>query len=480
MEPIKLIRLDQLSSKSIYMGKVKYSQIKNKVTITKRNVSNTSEYQREFDKNRVSQISKFLEDNNQVCPFPTPIILALDVETDIKVFKSRETMNENEMLMKNYLESDEPMSLLFNSQENSDLDEKEVSDFFDLYIPDNIDNIFIVDGQHRFKGIEKFITNNANINDLEMSVTFLINYDIYEQSEVFANINFKQKPVNKSLYYDIFGVLPGRNEFTFTHFLVSAINKSDEFNGLVKMLGKGNGIVSLAFMVETINTYVLNTKGKIYNIFIEYTKLDDIEDMIKVLSLDSNDREYKMNELEEKVQQTNSKLIRETLENLKLSDKERLAKIDELEKQLKKDYSFKKLPSIFIDYLNFYNEEFSEFTPKVNKDGEYKSIDYKFYMFKATGMLGILKIFNDLVEKGFLDIPNYDKAKFYSTLRKEFSLIREKPTFFFNDERFKSSASSTLQTTFYNMLYSAIFEKKYKQYFRDKEKEEYKYDEGKK
>lgn len=477
MEAIKLIKLDQLGSKSIYMGKIKYSQIKNKVTITKRNVSDKSEYQREFDKNRVSNISNFLKSNNQVCPFPTPIILALDVESDIKVYKLKESLTTNEMLLNDYLALEEPMSLLFNSQENSALDESQISDFFELYLPNNLNNIFIVDGQHRFKGIEKFLKDNTSVDDIELSVTFLINYDIYEQSEVFANINFKQKPVNKSLYYDIFGVLPGRNKFTFTHFLVSAINKSKEFEGLVKMLGRGNGIVSLAFMVETINTYVLNSKGKIYNIYYEYEKLDDIEDMIKVLSLKTNDREDKIKELEEKVEETNSEILIDTLDNLKLNDFDRLAKIDILKKQLEKAYDFQKLPTIFIDYLSFYNEQFSEFTPNKNESGEYKSLDYKFYMFKATGMLGLLKAFNDLIEKGFVDISGYDKNKFHAMLKTEFSLIMKKPEFFFNDERFKSSASSTLQTTFYKMLHSAIFEKKYKQHYRGKEDEEYKFDE---
>ena len=221
------------------MGKIKYSQLKNKVTITKRNVAEVSSYQREFDKQRVNSISEFLKKiDSKVCPFPTPIILALDSETDVKVYKVKEKLSDNEILFDNYIKLEEPIPLLFNSDANSDLDEENIDDFFELYIPNNINNIFIVDGQHRFKGIEKFLENNTSINDIEISVTFLINYDIYEQSEVFANINFKQKPVNKSLYYDIFGVMPGRNEFTFTHYLVSSINKSNEFNGLVKCLEK--------------------------------------------------------------------------------------------------------------------------------------------------------------------------------------------------------------------------------------------------
>lgn len=443
MESIKLLRLSQLNSKSIFMGKIKYSQLKDKVTITKRNVADVSTYQREFDKQRVKNISDFLDKiDSKVCPFPTPIILAIDSETDIKVYRKKEKLCDNEMIFDNYIKLEEPMPILINNKANSDLDEENINDFFELYIPNNIKNIFIVDGQHRYKGIEKFLESNEYINDIEISVTFLINYDIYEQSEVFANINFKQKPVNKSLYYDIFGVMPGRNEFTFTHYLVSSINKSTELHGLIKMLGKGNGIVSLAFMVETINKYLLGYKGKVYKLFDEYTKLDTIEEKIK---------------------------------DLKSEDNPDMNEIKKLSEELFKDYSYKKIPKIFIDYLNFYQIEFENYIPKTNSDGNYKSLEYKYYMFKATGMLGIIKILNDLIENDMLDINNYKKEDFYKKLKTEMSLIIDKQDFFFNDERFKSSASASLQSTFYKMLHSAIFEKKYKKHNREFPNEEYKF-----
>jgi len=487
MTPITLLKLNQLNSKAIFIGKIKYSQLKNKVIITKREISNKNEYQREYDRNRISNIAEFLKNTNQVCPFPTPIILALDVETDIKVYQSKEQLSLNEMTLTDYLNFEEPKSLLMNSNKNSDLDEENINDFFELLVPDNINDIFIVDGQHRYKGIEKFIHENALIDDIELSVTFLINYDIYEQSEVFANINFKQKPVNKSLYYDIFGVLPGRNEFTFTHFLVNSINKSQEFKGLIKMLGKGNGIVSLAFMVETINKYILGSKGKVYKIFDEYTKLDDIEDSLKILKLKDGERILKIETLEKELELDSKDFEAEKINNLlfllKLSDSDKLEKIKDLETKFNKDYEYKKLPKIFIDYLAFYDLTFNEYTPKMNSLKEYKSLEYKYYMFKATGMLGVLKIFNDLIEKNTIDIIkyneeeksyfiDYNKEKFYNSLKKEMSLILKKPSFFFDDERFKSSASSSLQITFYKMLYSAIFEKKYNQHYKNKANEE--------
>lgn len=60
----------------------------------------------------------------------------------------------------------------------------------------------------------------------------LVNYDLWEQSQVFINVNFKQKPVNKSLYYEVFGSEyqdqandPKRNVIYHAHTLVRRMNE---------------------------------------------------------------------------------------------------------------------------------------------------------------------------------------------------------------------------------------------------------------
>ena len=50
------------------------------------------------------------------------------------------------------------------------------------------------------------------IKQFEFNCTILLGFDKWEQGKVFADVNFNQKPVNKSLYYDIFGSYPDPNK----------------------------------------------------------------------------------------------------------------------------------------------------------------------------------------------------------------------------------------------------------------------------
>lgn len=139
------------------------------------------------------------------------------------------------------------------------------------------DNVFIVDGQHRMMAMSR-VYNKLKTSDLGLSFeekkyvleyikqfkfncTILVNYDLWEQGQVFINVNFKQKPVNKSLYYEIFGsrYCEGktdwkRNTIYLAHCMARSLNEHSEspYKGRVKMLGTGKGFVSQAFIVESL------------------------------------------------------------------------------------------------------------------------------------------------------------------------------------------------------------------------------------
>jgi len=436
---IKLLKITQLNSKAIYVGKISYFQLKDKVSLTKRIVSGNTEYQRESDMTRVNKIAEFLEKHEKsVSPFPTPLVLALSTEQNVLITTKKENTSNTSISLTEYTQQEEPLPVLINDQGNSDIDES-TDDFFELYIPNNtIEKIFIVDGQHRFLGIEKYFLKNKQEKDFEFSVTFLLDYDIYEQAEVFANINFKQKPVNKSLYYDIFGSLPGRNEFTFTHYLVKTINTNPPLDGIVKMLGKGSGIISLAFMVETIIKQILGYKGKIYNLYKEYEELDLLENELK-----------KLNQALQKESDTQKiKVIQDNIQTL--------------EEKIKQTQDYKKLPQILIIYLTYYHDKFPKYFPKKIEHPKYpepiySSFHYPYYMFKATGMFGILKIFNELIEEDIISIYS-NKETVYTSLDKAMKLIINNQEIFFEDPRLLGAGSASLQKKFYTMLHNAIFE----------------------
>lgn len=137
--------------------------------------------------------------------------------------------------------------------------------------------MYIVDGQHRLMAMrllyeelnkllfqgdeEKYIIKY--LEQYKFSCTILVNFDIWEQGQVFVNVNFRQKPVNRSLYYDVFGAeyvegdnpkLLERNKIYLAHELTRFMNESkgSPFYKKIKMLGTGKGYVSQSFFVEAL------------------------------------------------------------------------------------------------------------------------------------------------------------------------------------------------------------------------------------
>lgn len=230
-------------NKAVITGTVGFCDLIGKVRLSYRKKSNDiDEYQRRIEPNRVKSISKFIRnsikanyDGHFVALFPTSIILACG---------------------------------------------NEEMDLMNLSIGDNITidsqaDTLIVDGQHRYSALLdlynkvkfSFLEDDRIIFNFLQNYTFncsiLLNFDIWEQAEVFASVNFNQKAVSKSLFYDIYGIMmpdgafekiPKHNEIYISHALVSYLDSSlkSPFHGFVKMLGKGSGYVSQAFFVEAL------------------------------------------------------------------------------------------------------------------------------------------------------------------------------------------------------------------------------------
>lgn len=222
---IKIFKINENVIKPTFVGKIKFSELEKIAQLTYRTDNDEIFFQRPTDKARAESISTFISSKLLDGPnlkkqsdittlFPTAIILAID--------------GESASLEGDYIVMD---------------DEK---------------SAFIVDGQHRFVGIKRFYESSGltyNDLDLELPIAILFGYDFYEQATVFVDVNFKQKKVNKSFYYDIFGSLPGdRNEMRLAHLLVKHLNENTDspFFGMIKMLGMGDGVISQSFLVESI------------------------------------------------------------------------------------------------------------------------------------------------------------------------------------------------------------------------------------
>lgn len=136
-------------------------------------------------------------------------------------------------------------------------------------------NVFIVDGQHRMMGMirlynelkQRLVRNEEEeyvfdfLENYKFNCVVLVNFDLWEQGQVFVNVNFKQKPVNKSLYYEIFGSEYrenasewNRNKIYIAHSVTKKLNEHPEspFYHRIKMLGVGEGYISQAFVVESL------------------------------------------------------------------------------------------------------------------------------------------------------------------------------------------------------------------------------------
>lgn len=248
-------------------------------------------YQRLINDERTKKLIKFLiteinnsldEEKRYLITFPTSLILGiyLSEEKSLEDYKSS---------LSNFYES-----LNSNDVQEIDFSEKLGCFYSDnrIFIPD-INLILVVDGQHRLAALQAIYTTicimlgleedysvdeeliryakrnieNENFKDLkevkkiledfQFSCTVLLDFDIWEQGKVFADVNFNQKPVNRSLYYDIFGSYPDpeKNDLFIAHNIVVSLNsiKGNPFYNKIKMLGVGSDkFISQAFLVESI------------------------------------------------------------------------------------------------------------------------------------------------------------------------------------------------------------------------------------
>ncbi len=207
-------------------------------------------YQRRVDSKRSNDIKEFIrktilseKKGSQLATlFPTSMILALSVDDE------GETGNRVKII------DDDSCELEFES------------------------NIFIVDGQHRMMGmiklydeLDRLVVRTEDdeyvyqyLQEYKFNCSILVNYDLWEQGQVFVNVNFKQKPVNKSLYYEIFGAEYReeesdweRNKIYLSHKMALCLNEHPQspFYQRIKMLGTGVGYISQAFVVQSLQRH---------------------------------------------------------------------------------------------------------------------------------------------------------------------------------------------------------------------------------
>lgn len=120
----------------------------------------------------------------------------------------------------------------------------------------------IIDGQHRIAGIRAAIEENKSLGRLELPVVIYRNLSTQECADIFLSINTEQKPVPRSLVFDLYGVA---SESVVDHAAVRArdiamfLNDSGSpYEGEIKMPGaaKRQGGIPLSSAVTGIKPLV--------------------------------------------------------------------------------------------------------------------------------------------------------------------------------------------------------------------------------
>ncbi|SIR94512.1 DGQHR domain-containing protein [Aquipseudomonas alcaligenes] len=75
-----------------------------------------------------------------------------------------------------------------------------------LEIPDEERIAQIIDGQHRVAGIRAAIEENPEISNLQLPVAIYANLNTTECANIFLSINTEQRPVPRSLVFDLYGI----------------------------------------------------------------------------------------------------------------------------------------------------------------------------------------------------------------------------------------------------------------------------------
>ena len=143
-----------------------------------------------------------------------------------------------------------------NEENKPKLAETEIS------IPLVLSSAQMIDGQHRLAGLKAAIGENSSIADKEILVSLCIGLTTKKAATIFLNINSEQRPVPKSLIYDLFGevetdadhVINRANDIA--HELNE--NKESPFYKRIKYPGtpRGVGVIDLSTVVAALKKHL--------------------------------------------------------------------------------------------------------------------------------------------------------------------------------------------------------------------------------
>jgi len=215
MMRIKYLKIEQPIG-TFYLSSIEAS-ILAKIAVVERRNENPNAVQREQSLGRIKDIAKYCSESDAT--FPTPIIISVKENADVRIDEDYIIFNDNEILGE------------------------------------------VIDGQHRLEGLK------ASNYMVKFQMPVVLMFDLYpsQKAYVFSIINSKQTRVNMSLIYDLFALSDKRSPYKTCHETARALNidKESPFFNRLKMLGKKEEDQELASLSQgTFIKYLLELISK--------------------------------------------------------------------------------------------------------------------------------------------------------------------------------------------------------------------------
>lgn len=125
----------------------------------------------------------------------------------------------------------------------------------------------ILDGQHRVEGLREAMKTEDKVKDLEIPVAVYDGLSPQECADIFLSINTEQKPVSRSLVFDLYGIA---SDYVRDDDALAAKKMADQLNeridspycGMIRYPGPeaGKGGIALSSVVSVLKP-LLETNG---------------------------------------------------------------------------------------------------------------------------------------------------------------------------------------------------------------------------
>jgi len=142
----------------------------------------------------------------------------------------------------------------------------------------------IIDGQHRIAGIREALKEKPEIGDIEIPTIFTKELNTSKCAQIFLSINTEQKPVPKSLVYDLYAIAFPSRDYTIERAtdIADRLNQDSEssYQGYIKYpkARRMVGGIQLSTVVSNLKRFVKQKEGE-----FEKYKIVNLENQVKLL-----------------------------------------------------------------------------------------------------------------------------------------------------------------------------------------------------